>query len=661
MIHHTLRFGEPRGTSRGVYTTRGVWYVTVFDGGRWGVGECAPLPSLSCDDLPEYASILASVCRGVEEAGCIDVEAVRRYPSILFGLETAFGHLSAGSFRLWDTPFSRGEQGIPVNGLVWMGGYDDMLRRVGEKIEGGFRCIKLKVGAIDFDSELALLRRIRRQFTASELELRLDANGAFSPAEALEKLRRLSDFDIHSVEQPVRAGQWDEMARLADLSPIPVALDEELIGCNSVDDKRRLIGCIRPQYIVLKPSLHGGYAGCTEWIAEAQGSGAGWWVTSALESNVGLNAIAQWCATLRTSMPQGLGTGSLFTNNVRMPLQMQASTDTPPALWWKEARPSIWEGGRVGEALTSGSTGEPRTFVIRLEHAAASARATCSALGLKRGDRALLCMPLEYIGAKMMIARSIVAGLELIVRAPSGRPLEDPADVGGGFRFAAMLPMQVFNSLQTPAERERLMAIGILIIGGAALDKTLEEELRSFPNAVYSTYGMTETLSHIALRRLNGREASAYYSPLEGVRVCLSGDGRLCIDAPAVTDGRLLTNDMACVLPDGRFRITGRWDNVINTGGVKVQAEALEDRLRASMPAAFAVTSMPDARLGEAVVLLVERGDYTAESLREIVRSLPCAYERPRRIRQVTAIPLTGNGKINRAACKELALTHEDI
>ena len=327
IVPRLLHFKQPAGTSRGVYTTRKVWYVHFTSPefpGRVGVGECAPLPKLSCDDLPDYGKRLDDVCRWVEEqGGKLDGEALRDYPSILFGLETAIRHFFEGTWALWNTAFSRGEAGIPINGLIWMGDFDKMLVQIEAKMKEGFRCIKLKIGAINFEEELALLRHIRAHFSAGEVELRVDANGAFSPVDAMEKLKRLSELDIHSIEQPIRAGQWEEMARLTSESPLPIALDEELIGCNTLEGKQRLLSAIRPQYIILKPSLHGGFTGGEEWIAEAEKRNIGWWVTSALESNIGLNAIAQWCATFNNSLPQGLGTGMLFTDNVDMPLEIR--------------------------------------------------------------------------------------------------------------------------------------------------------------------------------------------------------------------------------------------------------------------------------------------------------------------------------------------------
>ena len=322
-----LHFKQPAGTSRGVYTTRKIWLVLLSDGERQGVGECAPLPDLSCDALEDerYQSILSKVCEEVCDTGIVNYDYPRDYPSMLFGLETALLNLKLGD-RLFDTSFSRGEEGIPINGLVWMGNYEEMLRRMEEKLEQGFHCVKLKIGAIDFEQELDLVRRIRTRFTHHEVELRLDANGAFPYQEALYKLELLSQYNIHSIEQPIKAGQWGYMADLCRESPLPIALDEELIGMNDPEMKRHMLGMIKPQYIILKPSLHGGMMGCREWIDIAADLGIGSWITSALESNVGLNAIAQFASEVygdHIGMPQGLGTGQLFTDNIPMPLEIR--------------------------------------------------------------------------------------------------------------------------------------------------------------------------------------------------------------------------------------------------------------------------------------------------------------------------------------------------
>lgn len=318
-----LIFKQPAGTSRGVYLDHLVWYLSLTDTehpGRTGVGECAPLVKLSCDDIPEYESVLRSFCDKFD--GTIDYEAMKDFPSMLFGLETALRDLRSEEGVLWKSDFTDGRSGITINGLIWMGSYEEMSQRIEEKLAAGFSCIKLKIGAICFDDELALLKRIRQRFSKETITLRVDANGGFKPADALEKLERLAALDIHSIEQPIMAGQWSEMARLCSSTPLPIALDEELIGVNDARKKMDLLDTIRPQYIILKPSLHGGIKGSEEWISFAKQRNIGYWITSALESNVGLNAIAQWAATLGISMPQGLGTGALYTNNVERPLSI---------------------------------------------------------------------------------------------------------------------------------------------------------------------------------------------------------------------------------------------------------------------------------------------------------------------------------------------------
>lgn len=329
---YRLQFKEPAGTSRAVYQTRDVHLITLQRGFAVGFGECAPLPGLSCDDLPDYDERLREALLQLEQTGQINGEALRPYPSILFGLETALRHLERESLQLWETPFSRGEAGIHINGLIWMGSKREMLQRVEQKLEAGFSCLKLKIGALKFKEELELLRHIRRHFSPNELELRVDANGAFRPSEAMDKLHWLADEALHSIEQPIAAGQWEEMARLCAATPLPIALDEELIGIHTPEAKRALLETIRPQYLILKPSLHGALVGCDEWVALATELQLPWWVTSALESNIGLNAIAQWAASHRPTLPQGLGTGALYTNNIPLPLELRGQ-----ALWFNPA------------------------------------------------------------------------------------------------------------------------------------------------------------------------------------------------------------------------------------------------------------------------------------------------------------------------------------
>ena len=300
---------------------------------------------------------------------------------------------------------------------------------------------------------------------------------------------------------------------------------------------------------------------------------------------------------------------------------------------------------------TSGSTGTPKELIVRKDQMMQSARLTCEFLDLKKGETALLCMNLRYIGAMMVVVRSLVAGLNLIVRPASGHPL---ADIKEPLRFVAMVPLQVYNTLQVPEEKERLKQTDILIIGGGAIDEALEAEIKHLPTAVYSTYGMTETLSHIALRRLNGTLASEHYYPFSSVKLSLSVENTLIIDAPLVCDEILQTNDIARIHPDGSFSILGRKDNVINSGGIKIQAEEIEKKLRLLIPIPFVITSVPDKRLGQAVVLLLA-GQPDIQEMEKGIQAILEPYYRPKYIRMVNHIPRTENGKINRAECRILA------
>ncbi len=300
---------------------------------------------------------------------------------------------------------------------------------------------------------------------------------------------------------------------------------------------------------------------------------------------------------------------------------------------------------------TSGSTGQPKPMWVEKRRMEASARMTCDFLGLHEGDTALLCLPLDYIAGKMMVVRSLVRGLRLVCVEPSGEPLGTGTKMGR-IDFAAMVPMQVWNTLRVPEQRERLMQIRHLIIGGGAIDDGMAAELRTFPGAVWSTYGMTETLSHIALRRLSGPEADDWYTPFDGVRLSLTEEHCLTVDAPVVHDGLLVTNDIAEIAPDGRFRILGRKDNVICSGGMKIQAEEVERRLRPFLHVPYIITWRRDEKFGQAVVLLTE-GD-TAEAEQVCRRVLP-RYWQPRAFVHVGRIPLTATGKPARSQAQALA------
>ena len=324
---YILNFKQPSGTSRGVLKTKETWFLRLTDNEKIGVGECGVFRGLSIDDRPDYEDKLKWVCENINLGLNNLFSELVEFPSIQFGLEIALKSLqSTSSFELFPSEFTKGNDNIPINGLIWMGSKAFMNQQIKEKLEAGFTCIKMKIGAIDFQTELSLLKSIRKEYSAKDVELRVDANGAFHTDNALEKLKLLSDFDLHSIEQPIKQGQFEAMANLCEQTPLPIALDEELIGVFSVTKKQELLQTIKPQYIILKPSLVGGFGGSEAWIEIAKSHNMAWWITSALESNIGLNAIAQWTFTLKSKMPQGLGTGGLFTNNFDSPLQVKNGT-----------------------------------------------------------------------------------------------------------------------------------------------------------------------------------------------------------------------------------------------------------------------------------------------------------------------------------------------
>lgn len=321
---YTLDFRFEARTSREVMTSKQTYFIKIWDDSephKFGLGECALFRGLSCDDVPDYEATLRTVCQDINE---LDAERLTDFPSIKFGVETAMQDLKNGGIRQpFPSTWSRGESEIEINGLVWMGSIDLMRQRIEEKLTQGFKCLKFKIGGEDFDSEFRLLENVRKEFSPDKLEIRLDANGAFTPKNALDRLNRLSVLDIHSLEQPIKAGQIEAMSRICAESPIDIALDEELIGVNNPEDKYSLLKKISPRYIILKPALCGGFTGAMQWISIASLLDIDWWATSALESNIGLNAIAQWVSTLNVTRPQGLGTGALYRNNITSPIRQE--------------------------------------------------------------------------------------------------------------------------------------------------------------------------------------------------------------------------------------------------------------------------------------------------------------------------------------------------
>jgi len=318
---YTLQFHNPAGTSRGVYTTKQSWFIFLSDDVNTGIGECSLLKGLSIDDRPDFELKLSEICDQINQ-GTFDIEQpIFDFPAIQFGLETALIDLNKGGQHiLFPSEFTEGKTGIITNGLIWMGDKTSMRQQIAEKLEKGFSCIKLKIGAIDWDSEKEVIAKMRRKFSAKELTIRVDANGAYTFQQTKSVLSELAEMQVHSIEQPIKAGNWEEMAELCSSTPTPIALDEELIGIFPKENKKELLQTIKPQYLIIKPSLLGGFKASEEWISLANEINIGWWATSALESNIGLNAISQWVFTQDVSLPQGLGTGMLYKNNIDSPL-----------------------------------------------------------------------------------------------------------------------------------------------------------------------------------------------------------------------------------------------------------------------------------------------------------------------------------------------------
>ena len=324
---HTLTFKSPSGTSRGILRTKTSWFLKLTNSNHIqnAIGECSIIEGLNPENHGFIDIKMKELCTIINKGQCIDYSFFDKAPSLNFAYEMAYRDLHTGCKReLYKTSFTSGQTGIPINGLIWMGEKDFMLEQIEQKIQEGYKCLKLKVAAIDFKEELSLLDKIRSRFTENELEIRIDANGGFKEKEVLEKLKRLSDYRIHSIEQPIMAQNWSVMTKLIEDTPIDIALDEELIGIDCIIQKEKLITELKPHYIILKPSLIGGFKKAEEWIDIANKSNVKWWITSALESNIGLNAIAQWSSSLDLPMHyQGLGTGQLFENNMPSPLYIE--------------------------------------------------------------------------------------------------------------------------------------------------------------------------------------------------------------------------------------------------------------------------------------------------------------------------------------------------
>jgi len=641
---YTLNFTEERGTSRGWLQTKESWFIVIYNSDNKeikGIGECSYLPNLNPENYETYEEKVNEVCERINEYEYWLNEGLAEFPSIHFGLETALLDLkSEGSKVLFDSDFSLKSQTIPINGLIWMGDFENMMNQVRDKIAQNFRCIKLKIGAIDFEQELKILQGIRN--ISSNIELRVDANGAFTPENALEKLTKLANFNIHSIEQPIKQGQFKEMKKLCNTSPIPIALDEELIGKFTFEAKKEVLEQINPQYIILKPSLIGGIKGSEEWIKLAEEKSIKWWITSALESNIGLNAIAQFVATKNNKMFQGLGTGKLYTNNIPSPLtvvkdeinyDLEKDWDLSQIINYekiklngkvfskeailktnslnfesKEAENVLtflknwFDNSDYFEVQTSGSTGEPKTIKIPKQSFIESAKNTCNYLNLNKKTNALLCIPVKYIGGKMMVIRGLVSGYNLIIGEVNNNPLRN---LNEKINFIAITPYQAYNVLEN--NPKELGNIKNIIIGGGSVNESFIYEIKDFENYIYSTFGMTETVSHIALRKLNGKDKSEYFEVLEPYKISKNEDGCLVIHCPTLSKELIVTNDII-ELNNNKFKWLGRKDYIINSGGIKINPEEIEKIIAPFLPGInYYISSVLDDKLGNKLVLKVEK------------------------------------------------------
>ena len=637
----TLYFKKPAGTSRGVMSSRDVWYLFLSNVDCIGIGECAPLVGLSIDNAENMESMLDSVCHNPKYF-LKNPARLSAYPSIRFGLEMAMLDFeNGGGQRFFDSSFRRGKDVVAINGLIWMGNQDVMTHQIEQKLMQGWRCLKLKIGALDFEKELSILSNIRKRFCSEQVALRVDANGAFTASNVEDRLERLAAFNLHSIEQPIKPGQLSLLQSLCKFSPVPIALDEELIGQLSYEKASTFLDRVTPQYLVLKPSLLGGFSVCERWIKLATERNIGWWVTSALESSVGLNAVAQWVGTLKTKGFQGLGTGQLFTNNLPSPLQFSEGglTHCSKSEWldvnkltarWLEPAATMY-------VQTSGSTSEPKSIEVPKRWMRNSVKLTAQTFSLSAGDTALLCLPIQYIAGKMMVIRAIELGLRLIVVSVCKDPLKavnEPVD------FAAMVPGQLHTSIKL----NRLGRVKKIIIGGSAINQSLAILAQTVKGTdLYETYGMTETLTHIAIRALNGENASHYLHPLSGVSIYIDDSSRLIVRTRHLDDQCFVTSDIVQLNSSNSFKILGRADEVINVGGIKLVPEVLENKLADILQGRqYIVKRGVDDKGHECVALYVE-GEPS-----EFDYSLLENYEQPKRVYYVKKIKRTSSGKVCR-------------
>ncbi|TVQ44784.1 MAG: hypothetical protein EA362_09475 [Saprospirales bacterium] len=651
---YTLKFKVPAGTSRGYLYNRLSWYMVIQDTKQpaiFGIGDCGLIPGLSIDPVDSLDEKLNWLCDNIHLPLNELRKKLKSYPALIFAVETALWDLQNGGKRkVFKTDFSNKENPmrIPINGLIWMGEPDYMIKQIGEKIDDGFNVLKLKVGALDFQKELNVLQHIRSHYKEKDLEIRLDANGAFSPDEALKKLEALSPFSIQSIEQPIKPDQHSKLTNIIKRSPIPIALDEELIGKHINTDKHQMLSVLKPHYIILKPSLLGGFYHTQEWITSAEKLDIKWWITSALESNIGLNAIAQFCSTFDNPLPQGLGTGQLYTNNINSPLTIEKghifshpnkkwridfSKLAKEQLWFKpikiEGKTYIpidfsqeknlpkgldqnlfhflqkWYDSKLHITFkTSGSTGKPKTIRLIKKMMLNSAERTNDYFKIREGGNALLCLSTEHIAGAMMVVRAIAGKLNLIIADHFGSPL---VNIDKQIEFTAMVPTQVVNSLQQKTTANRLLRIEKTIIGGAPLEEKYLPVLMKTLGRIWTTYGMTETISHVAAAPLINDKI--VYEVLPGVELWTNKSGKLIISDNCTGIKKIETNDIVHLIDKRHFIWKGRAGQVINRAGYKISPDEIIKKLKTPLPYPIIILNFEHPKYFQVPVLAIEKKD----------------------------------------------------